>query len=188
MTPGNLISLQSAARPEHTVGEDVLLILAIGVGVLFLVALSFAVSVMLLRIKNERRAVKWHRLEQKWDDAILTALEGETEQTAFGALVAPEEEIFCVSYLLRYARWIKGLERDRLIELAQPYLHHIVPRARSRDPQQRARAVQTLGELGVATHADVVVQALDDASPLVAMVAARALARKEHPQIGRAHV
>lgn len=163
-------------------GEEVLLFLAIGIGVLFVFALIFAVSVVVLRIRSQRRAIKWNRLEQKWNDAILETLEGERAVTAFWALVAPDEEIFCVSYLLRYARWIKGLERDRLIELAQPYLHHIVPRARARDAQRRARAIQTLGELGLPTHADVVVHALDDSSPLVAMVAARALARKEHPQ------
>lgn len=182
MTPGTLTSLQSAALPEHTVGEGMLLFLAISIGVLLVFALSFAIAVVLLRFRNERKAVKWHRLEQKWDDAILRALDGETEPTAFGTLVAPDEEVFCVNYLLRYARWIKGLERDRLIELAQPYLHHIVPRAQARDAQRRARAVQTLGELGVAAHPDVVVRALDDPSPLVAMVAARALARREHPQ------
>jgi len=182
MTSGTLTSLQGTAFPEHNMGEDVLLFLAIGIGVLLVFALSFAVSVVLLRLRNQRKAVKWNRLEQKWDDAILATLEGENELTAFWSLVTPDEEIFCVNYLLRYARWIKGLERDRLIELAQPYLHHIVPRARARDAQRRARAVQTLGELGLAAHPDVVVRALDDPSPLVAMVAARALARREHPQ------
>jgi HEAT repeat protein len=46
----------------------------------------------------------------------------------------------------------------------------------------RAWAVQTVGTLGLPEHADVVVQALDDPSPLVAMVAARALAREDTPE------
>ena len=44
------------------------------------------------------------------------------------------------------------------------------------------RAVQVLGELGLGEYADRVIAALDDPSPLVAMVAASALARDETPE------
>jgi len=45
--------------------------------------------------------------------------------------------------------------------------------------------VQTVGEIGLPLYADLMIRALDDPSPLVAMVAARALARKEHPEYVR---
>lgn len=182
MTPGLLCLFQQEIPFDYGLGERLLLFLAIGIGVLLLFAIAFALSVILLRLKNQRIAARWSRLEHKWDETILMVLEGERDLAAFRDLVASDEELYCVNYIMRYARWLRGVERERAIALAQPYLHHVVPRAHGRDPQRRARAVQTLGELGLAAHAEIVIAALDDASPLVAMVAARALARKEHPQ------
>ncbi len=182
MTLGLLCTLQQETPFDYGMGERLLLFLIIGIAVLLTFAIGFAISVVLLRLKNQRKAVKWNHLERKWDEAILSVLEGDEEYAAFRNLVTPDEELFCVNYIMRYARWLSGVERDRAIHLAQPYLHRVVPRSNARDAQRRARAIQTLGELGLATHADVVICALDDQSPLVAMVAARALARKEHPQ------
>jgi HEAT repeat protein len=182
MTLGLLCVLQQEIPFDYGMGERVLLFLVIGIAILLAFAIGFAVSVILLRLKNQRKAAKWNRLERKWDEAILTVLEGDKELSAFWELVAPDEEMFCVNYIVRYARWLTGVERTRAVELAQPYLHRIVPRASSRDAQRRARAIQTLGELGLSKQSDVVIHALDDPSPLVAMVAARALARKEHSQ------
>jgi len=51
----------------------------------------------------------------------------------------------------------------------------------SRSAEVRARAVQTLSLLGADAHRAEVRRALDDPSPLVAMVAARALARGRDP-------
>lgn len=185
MTASLLCALQQGTPFDGRMGERLLLFLVIGIAVLLAFAIAFAISVVLLRIKNQRKAAKWNLLERRWDETILTVLEGDKELSAFWDLVAPHEEMFCVNYIMRYARWLRGVERERAVGLAQPYLHRIVPRANARDAQRRARAIQTLGQLGLAGHSDVVTQALDDQSPLVAMVAARALARKEHPQFLR---
>jgi len=185
MTLGLLCTLQQEIPFDYGMGERLLLFLVIGISVLLAFAIGFAISVILLRLKNQRKAVKWNRLERKWDEAILSVLEGDEEYSTFWNLVTPDEELFCINYIMRYARWLIGIERERAVHLAQPYLHRIVPRSNSRDAQRRARAIQTLGELGLATHSDIVTRALDDQSPLVAMVAARALARKEHPQFLR---
>ena len=182
MTLGLLFVLQQGTPFDYGLGARLLLFLIIGIAVLLAFAIAFAISVVLLRLKHQRKAVKWNQLERKWDEAILIALEGDKELESFWDLVAPTEGLFCVNYIMRYARWLTGVERERAIALAQPYLLLIVPRAEARDPQRRARAVQTLGELGLGKHSDIVTRALDDPSPLVAMVAARALARKEHPQ------
>jgi HEAT repeat protein len=178
---GLLVSVQQEIPFDYGMGQRLLLFLIIGIAVLLAFAIGFAVSVVLLRIKNQRKAAKWNALERKWDETILSVLEGEEALTAFWSLVAVDEELFCVNYILRYARWLTGIERQRAVSLAQPYLHRVAPRAGARDAERRARAIQTLGALGLATHSDIVVRALDDESPLVAMVAARALARKEHP-------
>jgi HEAT repeat protein len=59
--------------------------------------------------------------------------------------------------------------------LALPYLPRVAESIRGRDAERRAQAVETLGELGMPDYEEAVVAALDDESPLVAMVAARRL-------------
>ncbi len=163
-------------------GGQVLLFLVIGISLLAATAIGFAISVVVLRLRNERKAAHWARLEARWDQAILGVLTGDRASDDFWSLVAPEEELFCVNYVLRFSRRVSGAERTILRGLAAPYLPRIEARLHDRDPQRRARAVQTLGELGLPNYANSVIDALDDPSPIVAMVAARTLARKEHPE------
>jgi hypothetical protein len=162
-------------------GEQLLLFLAIGIGILMLFALGFAGSVVLLRLHHQRRAEKWSVLEAKWEDAILEMLAEDRDPSTVHALVAEGDELFCVSYIMRYASRLSGPERERLQELARPYLPLVVPRAQHRDARRRARAVRTLGTLGLPEYGDIVAAALGDDSPLVSMVAARALARGKDP-------
>ena len=168
--------------PELGLGGRVLLLLVIGILLLAATAVGFAISVINLRLRNERKAARWARLEAKWDEAILGVLAEDRAPEDFWSLVATDEELYCVDYVLSFSRRVSGAERSILRMLAVPYLPRIEARLRDRDPQRRARAVQTLGELGLPDYAHSVVGALDDPSPVVAMVAARALARKEHPE------
>ena len=61
-------------------------------------------------------------------------------------------------------------------ELARPFLPDLKRLLEDRDPYGRARAVQTLGTLGLPENSDTLVSAVDDESPVVSMLAARALA------------
>jgi HEAT repeat protein len=72
-----------------------------------------------------------------------------------------------------YARRLSGLELERLRAFARPLLPGLAPRLRSRHAEERASALQTFGLLG--GDPQVLVDALDDPSPLVAMVAASSL-------------
>jgi hypothetical protein len=164
------------------IGGRVLLFLVIGIATLLLLAIGFAMSVVWLRRKNDRTAAHWNRLESKWDAILLDVLAGARPYEAFWDVVAPREQLYAVNYVLRYIKRVEGKERIRLQELGRPYLTPVIPRMQRGDPERRARAVQTVGEIGLPEHGDLVVRALDDPSPLVAMVAARSLARKEHPQ------
>ena len=162
-------------------GGRVLLLLVIGISLLAVTAVGFAVSVVALRVRNERKAARWTRLEARWDEAILGVLAEDRAPEDFWSLVATGEELYCVNYVLQFSRRVSGAERSILRTLGAPYLPRIEARLHDRDPQRRARAVQTLGEFGLPDYGKSVVGALDDPSPIVAMVAARALARKEHP-------
>jgi HEAT repeat protein len=138
--------------------------------------LVFAVMTVILRWRNERKALAWERLERKWDPLVVDVIDGALAPEQLWRVVHRGEEVFFLSYLLRYARRVAGQERMVINELARPYLGHILPQSQDRSAERRARAVQTVGELGLPDHADAIVAALDDRSQLVAMIAASALA------------
>jgi HEAT repeat protein len=98
------------------------------------------------------------------------------------ALVSPPNRLRFVNYLLRFAKRVSGSERRIVDELAAPYLDLLLHQLSRRTPERRARAVQTLSTLGSRRYADAILKALDDPSPLVAMVAARSLARTGTPE------
>jgi len=104
------------------------------------------------------------------------------------ALVGKRDRLFFVQFLLRYMRRLAGEERHQVSVLAQPFLPALSEELKSRSAERRARAVQTVGELGMPRYASQIVEALDDPAALVAFTAARALARREHPQFAEAIV
>ncbi|MCG6988669.1 MAG: HEAT repeat domain-containing protein [Gemmatimonadetes bacterium] len=157
-------------------------LLALVVGALILMALVFAAYAVYLRIHTDRRQRLWEQLSARWEEPVLLALSDPASAPRVHELVAPQHRLHFVRFALEYARRVKGEERRVLQTLAEPYLAPIARRAHSREVEVRTRAVQTLGSLGLPPYAPEVVKALDDPSPLVAMVAARALASSEHPE------
>lgn len=164
------------------VGQRFLIVLLVGVVVLLLIAVAFGVSVMVLRLRNDRRAARWSRLEALWDSVVLDVLSGDAAPDGFWALVERRDALFALSYLQRYYRRLAGQEKGRLQALARPYLPLVAARVHHKDPDRRAWAVQTVGELSLEEHLGLVLAALDDPSPIVAMVAARSLARPDRPE------
>lgn len=163
--------------------EDRLLAgIAVASLVLLGVALLFALMTVALRLRSMRRAVARGRLERRWEPLILAALTGEMAVEEVHRSIARRDSFFFVAYLLRFVDRFTGEERLVLRRLAKPYLPRVARQLASGRGEVRARAMQTLVRLGLDDyHADVVA-ALDDESPTVAMVTARALASKEHPQ------
>lgn len=163
-----------------------LVVLGAGVLVLFAVAGGLALAAVLLRARNERRRRRWERLERRWEEPVLAVVAGVARPGSFWRLVARTDRLDCVNFLLRFTRRLAGAERRIIEDLAAPYLDLVAARLGHREPERRARAVQTLSLLGRRRYARALVRALDDPSPLVAMVAARALARRESPDFAAA--
>lgn len=161
-------------------------ILVLTVVALVLLSLAFAGYTVLLRIQHEGRERRWARLTAAWEEPLLNALVDPSTIPDMHAAVEPRSRLYFVRFILEHARRVSGEERAILEELAQPYLPPIAERTLSPDRETRTRAVQTLGTLGLPRYSAEVVAALDDPSPLVAMVAARALARKEHAEYTQA--
>ena len=166
---------------EHAGTQWVLVALIVSVGVLGVIALLFAAAVLVLRVHNERTRERWIELEARWTTDLLDLVTGVPEAAAaLREKVAPGEERSFLDFLIRFGRRLSGGERALLAALAKPLLHHLVPDLASRSPESRARAVQTLAIFGLPEHEAEVVGALRDPSPIVALTAAWALARREH--------
>jgi len=161
-------------------------LLIVGNLVFVIGALALALGALALRARNDRKAQHWAELERRWEAKTVEVVTQEARPDRLWALVRSGEELRFVDFLLRFARRLTGTERSRVEELAAPYLDRIVPQLSSRSPERRARAIQTIATLSRRRYADRVLRALDDPSPLVAMVAARSLARRGSPKFAAA--
>ena len=159
------------------VGDPVFLYLAVVISILFLLSLLFAAYALLLRARNHAKGRRRTRLEAEWKPAILQALSGGWTGEILER-VERQDHLFFLEFLMSYARRLKGHEQDVVREIARPVLPSLFPLLVADDPFRRAQWVQTLGALGLPEHHDRVVAALEDESSLVAMVAARSLARQ----------
>ncbi len=163
------LGLPFSDRSFHIVTAAVLLLLAC--------AVAFTLAAAWLRLRNARLAERWQRLEAVWEPVVLAVISGESVASEFYRKVRKKDSRYVADFLLRYARQLRGAERDSVTRLASPYLSLLASELKARSPEKRAYALRTLGELSVARHSAEFLQALDDPSPLVAMNAFQALAR-----------
>lgn len=168
--------------PVSGTGQGWLLVLMIAVGILFLGTVVLSVYAVVMRSVHRAQERQKRQLTERWREPVLSAVADPSTVPSVQALVEEDDAIHFLSFIIQYARRVRGEERRVLRRLARPFLPKMVERMGSHRTEMRAWAVQTLGTLGLPEHADVVVAALDDPSPLVAMVAARALAREETPE------
>ena len=171
-------------------GADPTLRLAIASG---LVLTAFTVVFMsyafLLHIRSKAVERRRRALETRWKDRLLDAATGEATPVPDPDSVLPEEEeisqgdqVLLLELITRYARALEGPERRNLERVAAPYLPALDALQQDPDPYRRAYALDILGELGFEQTRDRIVKGLEDESGLVAMVAARALARHGSPE------
>ncbi len=161
---------------------DVLFLLTVVTAGLLALALLLAALTLLLRARNALKARRWARVEGTWAPLMFDVLAGDLAPQALLARVQPAERLLFADFLMRFARRLKGDELETLRGLAAPLLDGVAARARGGPAERRARALQTVGDLGSVAQLGEVVEALDDPSPLVAMTAARALSRRRLPE------
>jgi HEAT repeat protein len=135
-----------------------------------------------MRAIHLRRERELSALSERWLKPVLGAVGDPELVPSVQALVDDDEAIRFLDFVIEYARRVRGTERAALRDLARPFLPSVLDRADARRTEMRAWGIQVLGTLGLPEYEEQVVEALDDPSPLVAMIAARALAREETPQ------
>jgi len=144
------------------------------IAVVAIVALNivFAATVILLRVRSNHRSVRFGRIEATWESVIVGVIGGDS-LTAFQV---PEDEADHVIEICgRFARRLRGPDRQRVQEFAAPLLDRLLPGLEASSPETRGATVELLGVLGPDSHGDLFVLALSDPSPRVSLVAARAL-------------
>ena len=166
--------------------DPTLLALIALAGGLFLVTVAFSFYAIFLRLRNQRRDARRAALAERWQDALLTVLADPETIPDLHRLVDDNRHIHFVGFVLEFARRVRGEESGIMRDVVRPFLGPIAERVQSDQVEVRARAIQTLGTLGLPEHEGIVIAALDDPSPLVAMVAARALAKEGEPRYSRA--
>ncbi|VAW09685.1 hypothetical protein MNBD_ACTINO02-185 [hydrothermal vent metagenome] len=150
------------------------------VAALVAVNLALAGGVVFLRVRNDFRARRWHRIEGRWYPALLDLLAGDTTCAALLKHVETREVEPVLEICGRLARRVSGDDRKIVREFARPLLSGLSPALVSRQPERRANAIQLLTSLGTDDefHTEIA-EALADPSPLVAMVAARVVASRK---------
>ncbi|MDH3204987.1 MAG: HEAT repeat domain-containing protein [Gemmatimonadota bacterium] len=161
---------------------EVLVILLVATTMVVLVTLVLACGALLLRRRTVSARSAMTVRHGGWQRSLQAVLyDGASAEDLTGS-IAPASGTDFLNFLLLYVRRLDGSEREQICALAEPHLPRMVTLLTHRAAGRRMRAVQTLGELGLPGYGDQVIAALDDPSPLVAMVAASTLARAETPE------
>lgn len=170
---------------ERSLQDQAFFVLLVLIVLLVLAAVAFAVFTVALRYRNTQRERRWIRLEEKWESVLLDVLAGDAPPETLLDRVRGEDRRYFVDFLLRYARHLKGQELETVRTLAAPYLDLSLTEVETPNPGRRAWAIQTLATLGPRRYRSTLVEALDDPSPVVAMVAARSMTEERGPDSAR---
>lgn len=160
-------------------------ILIISTIAMLLVAVSFLVAASWLRRANNRKSAKWSRLERDWGITIEAIAHGVAPQDSLRSRIGAADRMVLLDYLYkRTMHETRPARRELYRTLARPFLSDLERRAKDGDVWQRARAIRTMAELDGADASGLIIRALDDPAPHVAMTAARVYARLRLGPIG----
>ena len=139
-------------------------------------ALVCALAAAALHVTAVRMTARRAAYEARLEPFVLELLAGDLSPRSLAARVRPDEADAFLRLLVRFALRLDGSSRRRLADAARPFVGRARGLLGARRPERRALGAHTLGMLGRPQDRDLLVAALGDRSPGVAMVAARALA------------
>jgi len=171
-----------AVAAQAAAASDVATALSLVIAALVAASLLFAAFTLYLRARSTRAAARWARLEEAWTGPLLDVLAGDRPASDLPARVARRDRLRFADFLVRFARRLRGPELEQVGRIAVPYLQAVAARATAGSAEVRARSLLTLGLLQPGRFGAAITGGLDDPSPLVAMTAARVLARRDAAQ------
>lgn len=157
-------------------------LLVVVVAALLNVALVFAAGATLLRGVTKTRQHRRARQHGTWMPLLQDVQRGRCSPTALQAAVRPTETLSFLKFLSAQAPGADAGQLGTLRLLAEPFLPAAVRSVDARALEVRARRIEMLGWLGGSSYDQVLLDALHDSSPLVVIVALRALVRRGNPQ------
>ena len=150
--------------------------------------LAFMGYSFLLHLRSLRLTHRRDELERVWKSRLLDVATGGSWSSVAEdggpdhPDIDPDDRLLFLELVTRYVRAIEGPERRNLERLGANYLDALDEMLEDPDAYRRAHALDILGELGYEHRQDRIAAGLNDESGLVAMVAARALARRGEPR------
>ncbi len=145
------------------------------IAALLVVNAVFAGMVLLLRIRSNARAKRYDEIERRWEPVIV----GIVSATSDPIPAVPDDQVpHVLEIAARFARRLKGQELESVRRFSTPYVGSLLEDLSDPSPEKRGAAVDKISVLALDSHAERIVAALDDPSPRVSLVAARALS---HP-------
>ena len=153
--------------------------LAAVVAALMALNVMFAFMVVLLRIRSNHRAKRFTRIEARWEPVIVGVIGDGVEIVP---RVPGSEMRHVLEITGRFARRLRGPDRDRVMGFSAPLVSVLLPDLTARSAGKRAATVELLSVLALDEYNALIVAALDDPSPHVSLVAARALSNPAHSQ------
>jgi len=156
--------------------------LAIAIVGLAALNLLFAGLVLVLRVLHGRRASRRKRRNEHWQPLLIGLLSDDSDPAALAEQVDPAEQRDVIEIAWNIARRLRGPDRERIRAFAVPLLDVVAADLASGRAETRARALQIVSCLGDTDGEATISTFLDDSSPLVSLVAARALCQPQREQ------
>ncbi len=166
------------ALSSHQSTDLYFLLLIFLIAFLLMFSFSFAIYTIYIRIRDSRREVRLQELEKRWQSQILEIIAGRESPDTLINSIDRKEIFYFVEYVMRYMVILRGDERKIVTNLALPFLDRLTSATRKSDPESRAYTIRILSTIGFDKYDDIIINGLNDTSPLVAMVAAHALVKK----------
>jgi len=114
--------------------------LVLAIAGLAFINVTFAAVVVLLRIRNVRRAARLDDRRPRWYPRIIEVISDDSDTQGLSELVAPNEQRDVVEISWDVARRLRGSDRSRVQRFAAPLLDVTMPDLEARRPETRAVA------------------------------------------------
>lgn len=154
----------------------------IAIVTMLLINVGLMVSVAVVRVAIARHRAARDAVRHRWRPRIHQLLGGDTSAGTLRPLIRRADRGHLTELLAEFGLRVEGVELERLRSLGRDLLPDAQKGLRSRLPESRARAVQTVAILGGTDAGRVLTDLLDDRSPLVALVAAKWLCAMPTPE------
>lgn len=136
-------------------------------------------TAIVLHVRRARAKKRKQQLEARWAPRLDAILAGTAPFSALDDLVASDEDEAVLAFLQQHVQEAPPADRECIQRVAYPFFTLVPPPLAARRAEQRAYRLHRLSQLNGPNVDATLRAALHDASPFTAMVALRALIRRD---------